>query len=106
MPGATQESDKFHLIKKLQDDISKYIIRKYPKNLILSEVKEIKIEDLDSHESEKDRIREEKIAAKWVLMTEIKKNIKMVLVYDNYLGNIQWLEIQLKIFSCSGAYLL
>lgn len=65
--------------------MSKYIKRKYPVNLVISNGSDYKDErnaagegnTKQEHESktEKDLIREEKISSKWVLMIEIKENI-------------------------------
>jgi transposase len=77
LPEATQVSDKFHLIKNLLDYTSKYARRKYPKNLIVSDVEDNDIGNLIPNINKKNNIREEKITAKWTLMTEIKEKHKI-----------------------------
>ncbi len=77
LPEATQVSDKFHLIKNLLDYISKYIRRKYPKLLLISNSEEDGKLDCSKSTINKNALREEKLAAKWTLMTEIKKKHKI-----------------------------
>lgn len=73
LPDATQVSDKFHLIKNLLDSVSKYIRRKYPKALILNNNEENVAKHLEPNETEKNKLREERIDAKWQLMKDIKE---------------------------------
>jgi len=81
LPKAKQISDKFHLIKNLLDSITQYVKRKYPRKLVISNnSRNTCKKDLNNQNNEivinnnnvKDKIREEKISAKWNLMIEIK----------------------------------
>ncbi|WP_025642137.1 transposase [Schnuerera ultunensis] len=82
LPKAEQISDKFHLIKNLLDSISQYIKRKYPRKLVISSRNDDMCKSDIGNQNNvividnrnlKNRIREEKISAKWNLMMEIKK---------------------------------
>ena len=78
LPGALQVSDKFHLIKNLLDCISKYIRRKYPRNLEISKYGEEDVGILNATKDiarteKKFRMREEKIAQKLALIDEIRE---------------------------------
>lgn len=85
LPKAEQISDKFHLIKNLLDSISQYIKRKYPRKLVISSRNDDMCKSDIGNQNNvividnrnlKNRIREEKISAKWNLMMEIKEKHK------------------------------
>jgi transposase len=76
LPEAVQVSDKFHLIKNLLDYVRKYLRRKYPSKLIISDFEKNKTEHLIADTNKKNLLREEKIAAKWALMSEVKEKHK------------------------------